>query len=261
MSRDEELGAVFEEMEEDMPVSNVKDVVVPDGPDPTSPEWHDWVMSMFEDDETFEGYPVAAGLRRVTELIIGEIVESVPVNTWSTPPIQGLPGGATQWRVTIRLHHSGEIRVYGDVADCTAMNAEDDYLRFGLATSATRAEARALRKALKLKKCAAEELTNLDVTAVKEARSTSRYNKPSSGEHTSSTSSTEPSERQIGFLNSICQDLDVNVDKAFTLVKVHNKSHVTKANTSELLDTLKEMRNNPGTVPGDITGYENWSIN
>ena len=58
---------------------SIKDVIMDDTPQITSLEWNDYVMSLFEEDELIENRPLSAGLRRVSELVLGRIVSSGPV--------------------------------------------------------------------------------------------------------------------------------------------------------------------------------------
>ena len=47
-----------------------------DKPNMSSPEWSDYVLGHFEEDELWEGHPTASGLRRVTELLMGPITQN-----------------------------------------------------------------------------------------------------------------------------------------------------------------------------------------
>jgi len=49
-------------------------------PDMLSPEWNDYVLTLFSDKELIDGNPLTAGLRRVAELLVGEIISSKPVS-------------------------------------------------------------------------------------------------------------------------------------------------------------------------------------
>ena len=66
---------------------SIKDVIMDDTPQITSLEWNDYVMSLFEEDELIENRPLSAGLRRVSELVLGRIVSSGPVQVFHTVPM------------------------------------------------------------------------------------------------------------------------------------------------------------------------------
>ena len=81
---------MFEGVALETPVSvdtSVKDEIVADGPDPTSPEWNDYVLGLFAENELYDGRPLCAGLRRVAELLLGRIVISRPTQVF--PPTAG----------------------------------------------------------------------------------------------------------------------------------------------------------------------------
>jgi hypothetical protein len=48
-------------------------------PNMLSPEWNDYVLQFFTEKELIDGNPLTAGLRRVSEILIGEIISSKPV--------------------------------------------------------------------------------------------------------------------------------------------------------------------------------------
>ena len=47
-----------------------------------SDDWNDYVMSHFKSNELIDGNPICAGLRRVAEFLLGEIVDSGPVQVF-----------------------------------------------------------------------------------------------------------------------------------------------------------------------------------
>jgi hypothetical protein len=57
-------------------------------------------LELFEEDELIDGRPMAAGLRRVAELVMGPIVESGPTQVFP-PQSDNVPGRATViWKIT-----------------------------------------------------------------------------------------------------------------------------------------------------------------
>lgn len=128
--------------------TSVKDILIEetDVPPITSIEWNDYVMSKFDEAELFDGMPLAAGLRRVAELLLGTIVYSGPTQVFP-PKDDGSHGRAT---VVWKIEFANGV-CFSDVADCWEGNTDDAFCAFAVATAATRAEARALRKALRLK--------------------------------------------------------------------------------------------------------------
>jgi hypothetical protein len=126
----------------------------------TSPDWPDYVASLFAEGETdSDGNPFIHGLRRVTELAIGPIVKSVS-KVVETPRESNGFRATVEHLVVIRFGDD-DPREFGDAADVYSGNTDPDYAQYPVATAATRAEGRALRKALKLRKTAAEEISSV----------------------------------------------------------------------------------------------------
>lgn len=129
----------------------------------TSPEWHDYVMSKFSPEEllkekdskgeyTGKNYPSVYGLRRVAELLIGEIIEN------SSNFIEISSGFAiAECELGFRDEY-GEIRRFSDVGNCHAGSTDAPYDAHLPSIAATRAEGRALRKALRIRTVSAEEM-------------------------------------------------------------------------------------------------------
>lgn len=122
----------------------------------TDPEWTDYVLSLFTKQETDEkGNPKTDALRRVAELLLGQF----DIRTTVIQPPTGLDGRAT---VIVSLGFL-DGRVVEGAADVFGGNTLREYAVHAVATAETRAEGRALRKALRLTKIlAAEETQNAD---------------------------------------------------------------------------------------------------
>jgi hypothetical protein len=136
-------------------------------PTPQDKEWSDYVLRHLEKDEIVKidkkDCPLSAGLRRLVEKFIGEVIKSNS-DVIQAPSQQNGHRAVCVHSITILKRDgrsqegNGWILEYQDVADAHPGNTDALYMRFALATAATRAEARALRKALKLKATSAEEM-------------------------------------------------------------------------------------------------------
>lgn len=132
-----------------------------------SPEWQQYVMGLFNPEELVDGCPKCNGLRRVASVVLGDIVES----SAKTIAVLSGDGGRSvtigyeiliDWKLNRPVGFFGkdnfcptEFRRFGGVADCS-----EDATVFGkhpAATAESKAESRALRKALALNVVTAEE--------------------------------------------------------------------------------------------------------
>lgn len=127
------------------------------GPSYNSVEWHDHVMSHFDESEKDDGYPTLYGLRRVSELLLGTIIQSGPTQLMP-PTSETAPGRAScVYTVVFDWQDSGMEKAFSASGGAYSGNTDELYCIFPEAIAESRAEARALRKALKLKTMAAEE--------------------------------------------------------------------------------------------------------
>lgn len=150
-------------------------------PDKTSPEWSDYVLGLFEDNEVvikykdpktkseeIGRYPKVNGLRRLAQKLIGEILVNRPEPLSLNYNLQeDTVACAYSCLVKFDLGYDdkGNIRYkeYTDVGEVlyskntNLSNNTAEFSRFPSAVAATRAEARALRKALGLNTIAYEE--------------------------------------------------------------------------------------------------------
>lgn len=228
--------------------TRVKDKIVMEGPTPTSPEWNDYVLGLFDESELYEGRPLCAGLRRVAELLLGRIVSSRPTQVF--PPMSGDQiGRATViWEVVF-----ADGSLFSDVADCWEGNTDDAFCVFNTATAATRAEGRALRKALRLKTVAAEEMTKKNTASIVRSISQTK-NVATEGEYDDSQRMTDP---QANFIDVKCKQLNLNVAEFFKEVfDVNVKRNVNKGQASAAIQKLNDYQQDKSLIPDSITAYE-----
>jgi hypothetical protein len=219
-------------------------------PDMLSPEWNDYVLQFFTDKELIDGNPLTAGLRRVAEMLIGEIISSKPVDVQRIET--GDPIGKTTVTYEVQfLVKSGDreyVKTYADVSDVWAGNTDDLFAVHAPATASTKAEGRALRKALKLRVVAAEELCKKDV---------SQY---------LSQQSSQLEERikpeQIKYVDINCKKLDIDVIKFINSgEKVYNSVYEVKRDTAaKMIEMINKIKRGDQKLNEDIKGYkQDWN--
>ena len=221
-----------------------------------SKEWNDYIMGKFEPRELIDGNPICAGLRRVAEEVLGSIVSSRPLQVWPSTDVNG-PGRATVvFEVVINWMDSGELRTYAEVADVWHGNTDDLFCAHHVATASTRAEGRALRKALKIKCLAAEELAKKDIVSI--VRQSVNAEKELDGEWKEEDAISLP---QTNFIDTKCKQLDINVMKFINIGSSHygSISEVSKKTASKMLSILNEYQTQEKDIPEAILGYDlNW---
>jgi len=221
-----------------------------------SREWSDYIMSKFEDGELFDGNPTCAGLRRVAENVLGSIVSSRPSQVWPSTDTNG-PGRATVvFEVVINWMDSGEFRTFAEVSDVWHGNTDDLFCAHPVATASTRAEGRALRKALKVKCLAAEELAKKDIVSI--VRQSVSADQGIDGEWNEEDAISLP---QINFIDTKCKQLDINVMSFVNAGVEHYGSiaEVSKQTASKMLSTLNEYQTKNKSIPEKLLGYDsNW---
>jgi hypothetical protein len=211
-------------------------------PDYLSPEWDSYVMEQFAPNELMDGHPNAAGLRRVAELLLGPIVESGPSRVFPSEG-NGPTRATVVFSVTFDWGDSGKTRKYSEVADVWHGNTDAIFTAYAVATASTRAEGRALRKALKLRKCAAEELTKNDVAKIVAEETVEKI-----------------SNEQISFIDSKCKKLDINVVAFINSGEKQYRSiyDVTRDTAAKMIKKLTELTNDKTKIDESIKVYTDW---
>ena len=226
--------------------TSVKDVVNGDVPNMLSPEWHEYAMTLFTEDEMMNGHPLVTGLRRVAELVLGPMVFSGP--TWVKPTERDDHHGRATVVFTVEFANGVKC---AEVADSWEGNTDDMFCAFAVAIASTRAEARALRKVLKIKGVAAEELTKKDTAKI--VRDLSQQKSSTGGEYEDQG---RMSDAQYNFIDVKCKQLNVDGRKLFKDVfKVDNNRKISKKVASDIIDVLNDYQQNKSTIPSELKGY------
>ena len=217
----------------------------PAPPSMSSPEWSEYVLSRFEHDEMVDGNPTVDGLRRITELVLGPIVET-KIDILQIPTKENEGRATATCRITVFAENE---RTSTGSGDAWHKNTDMPYSKFPVAMAETRAEGRALRRLLQLRKVVAAE--ELSVAANEEEEDYS----------------TAINDNQINFIDVMCKSvgrgLDINVE---AMVKAkHPQCKTIKSLThneaSSLIQMLSHYQQNMESIPATIKGYkDDWRL-
>ena len=170
----------LEAIEKEEPVETLEGAI---GVQYCSDGWDRYVMGLFKDNELMDGYPKVNGLRRVANLVLGNIVSSKPSYVFVT---QGDTRSVTvsyeiqvEWKLNTPVGFGNmglaalDVRTFGGLSCCNE-DMSSPYGRHPAAVAESKAEGRALRKALGLNVIAAEEMLSGGDTEAPAAKPTSR---------------------------------------------------------------------------------------
>lgn len=209
-------------------------------PVPTDEGWNDYVLSKFLPNELDDkGNPTVDGLRRIAELLLGPIVNAVP-HTVQAPNRDNGYHAVSEFTISIAWDGDpSDVRTFGDAADVYAGNTDPAFARFATQVATTRAEGRALRKALKLRKVVtAEELTSVPVSDSGLTGLIANY--------------------QIKLIDRLCRDVNIDVNKVINKgeFKFANITHMPDDQAQKLIDKLNWYLQNKDKIPTNIQGYD-----
>lgn len=202
---------------------------------PQDPEWSEYVLDQMHDSELKDGNPTVDGLRRVTERIYGEIVQSTSqIVDYNTD--RGIC--TVKHTLSIQKYSTDTIITVDGCVDVKYQNIPHPFNQHLVSTADTRAEGKALRRALKLRVVTAEEVQQTsedDVLAAEE----------------------NITDQQILAINQMCKRLDVNLVEAVKSVCPNADSIRDSSNLQGrmLLSTLSEYQRSPASIPENLVGY------
>jgi len=217
-----------------------------------SENWSEWVISQFADDELENGAPTCDGLRRVAEDVLGPIAK-VEVIKNDTPTVTNKGNATVVVGITIEpVLLEGHPR-YGksiyveDLADANKLNTPEEIFKHPSATAGTRAESRAYRKMLRLRKVlTAEELASNESNLDEEW-----------------SPSTPITDQQITVIDMLCKRTNINPldfincgDSKYVCVE-----QVSEQSAQKMLQYLNRIQRKDAERPDDVGEYdENWKV-
>ena len=211
-------------------------------------EWTDYVLSLLSDDEKISGNPTTDGLRRIFETALNCTVLD------ATSEVVQSPSRDNENRATVThtLHYylndesmSKELkyRSVSGAADVYWGNCDKIYRNHPVAVAETRAEGRALRRALKLRKVVAAEELAKDIE-----------------DHPDHDTINKITNNQINFMDVLAKRLNINPIKLMENLAIDNSNiyNISYDNAVKTVTTLSGYQQT-NDIPQNIIGYDpNW---
>lgn len=207
-------------------------------------EWTDYVLEMLSEDEKIKGNPTTDGLRRIFEIAMDCTL------TVSQSEVCQAPDPNNGQRATVvhsltyvlndpKLDDLVKTRTINGAADVYWGNCDKIFRNHPVAVAETRAEGRALRRALKLRKVvAAEELAD-EIEDI-------------DGDNVSKITN-----NQTNFIDVLCKRMDINPVKCIESmdlpVDINKLDH---SNGVSIIRQLSSYQQDTSAIPETIQGYE-----
>jgi hypothetical protein len=224
-------------------------VIEKEKPTPNDIEWTDYVLSLLSDDEKIAGNPTTDGLRRIFEIALNCAVVESTSNVAQTPDINNEKRATVVHTIGYIILNSSDgnsdpmllnMRTVSGAADVYWGNCDKIFRNHPVAVAETRAEGRALRRALKLRKVVAAEELAKDIE-----------------DHPDHDTVTKITNNQLNFMDVLAKRLDINMTKllsklALPVDNLYNISYTDAVNVVTQLTQYQQQNN----VSEDILGYD-----
>lgn len=256
----EDLVKMLVVNEEEVTSDDIAKLAESVSPEYGSLEWDDYVMSLFKEHELVEGNPTVVGLRRVAEKLLGPIVDSGPISVQATMP-ETTVGRATctyavtfyPWRVDseeVAVEGGFNKRVFRAAADSFVGNTDGVFAVFPVAIAETRAEARALRRALLIKNVSHDELTKDSVSQFA-IDNTMKQQKETSGEWDESQ---KISDAQISFLENKTNSLGIDLTKFINsgVLQYASIKEIKRGTAASMIERINQYQTQQLPIPAEI---------
>ena len=216
---------------------------------PNDLEWTDYVLGFLSDDEKIAGNPTTDGLRRIFEKVLNCVVVSADSSVEQSPTIDNERRATVVHSLTYVIKDEGEpaeskYRTVSGAADVYWGNCDKIYRNHPVAVAETRAEGRALRRALKLRKVVAAEEIAKDIDT----------------DHLDENNLNKINSTQINFMDVFGKRLNINIVKVLEQldIKVKNVYDMTYDDAVKSIKILSSYQQN-NNVPSELVGYDsNW---
>ena len=217
---------------------------------PNDQGWTDHVLSLLSDDEKIRGNPTTDGLRRIFEIAL----DCVVIGADST--VVQSPDPSNEKRATV-VHNLSYVlknlpqdqedikyRSVSGAADVYWGNCDKIFRNHPVAVAETRAEGRALRRALKLRKVVAAEEIAENIEDNVDGLNVSKI-----------------SSNQINFIDVLSKRLNINTISLFSSLDLVYDSiyNINHEDAVSAIQKLNQYQQDLSSLPESLTGYQdNW---
>jgi hypothetical protein len=215
---------------------------------PNDLEWTDHVLSLLSDDEKISGNPTTDGLRRIFEKALNCRVLASVSDVVQTPEPNNEKRATVVHSITYLLNEGARdqsdlntVTING-AADVFWGNCDKVYRNYPVAVAETRAEGRALRRALKLRKVVAAEELAKDIE-----------------DHPDENSVSKITNNQINFIDVLAKRLNMNVSKLLESNALESKNiySLSHDNAVSVIRILSQYQQNVSQIPNELLGFNN----
>lgn len=214
---------------------------------PNDLEWTDHVLSLLNEDEKISGNPTTDGLRRIFEKVLNCTVIEAKPEVIQSPDLANERRATVVYSMVYVLNDESlpevlKQRSVSAAADVYWGNCDKVFRNHPVAVAETRAEGRALRKALKLRKVVTADEIAKEIV-----------------DHDSDTSNTINSS-QLNFFDVFGKRLNINIKKLLDNLAINNSNiyHISYDDAVKTITTLSSYQQN-NNIPQDLLGYDpNW---
>jgi hypothetical protein len=206
----------------------------------TDEGWSEYILDQLANHELVQGKPTTDGLRRVLEKEFGLILES-DTEIVKTPTPED-PTAVAKHALTIQRYDNEQIIRVSACVDVVRSGLPALFAKHIVSTACTRAEGKALRRALKIRVVTAEEVQSVDDNVLE---------------------NTKINDQQIMAIGILCKRLNINVEKI--MKKFNSKLKTINAASNKegqlAIDLLSKFQGDTKLLneETELVGYDsNW---
>lgn len=217
---------------------------------PNDLEWSDYVLGLLSDDEKIDGNPTTDGLRRIFETALKCSVIQSTSDVVQSPDPSNEKRATVVHTIAYALNPTSpdrddlnSVRTVSGSADVYWGNCDKVYRNHPVAVAETRAEGRALRRALKLRKVVAAEEIAANVEDDVSADSVGKI-----------------SNNQINFIDTMSKRLNIDVIKLLLEMSFDkNIKNLSHDSAVSIIRELSKYQQNVDNIPTNLMPYQqNW---